>query len=223
MSALETEMVRAVCNRFDAKPAGSRAVLVGRKRVSLSFGVISGTAGKPSAVTRPRLRFDKVALRVVQAFRERLAGDVPDGQTLLLTVTAPIRQGGKMVAAIEEMVRKRLARRTSRITLDEIVFGNEIQARLVPAGPKGAARVAGFVHNPGPEVETLFEVAESLLTAAAKPGRGERWLVLGVEKGWVDVDVVRRVWEELAIPGHYSKVMMVGEGRVELVVGEEID
>jgi hypothetical protein len=43
------------------------------------------------------LRFDKVAVGLIACMLRALCDDVPDGMTLLFTVTAPIRVGGRQL------------------------------------------------------------------------------------------------------------------------------
>ena len=57
----------------------------------------------------PRLRFDKVALRLVQGVRGALEGAVPNGLCVVFTVTAPIWAPSKTMAALIEIIRAQLS------------------------------------------------------------------------------------------------------------------
>ena len=109
-----------------------------------------------------RLRFDKVALRFIRDVQAALHEVVPEGRTLIVTITAPIRMALKTVAALEERVRTTLARRSARIDLNETINGNQIRVRLVN-DVSNRAKVIGFVHNRDCDPEILFRLTQTLL------------------------------------------------------------
>lgn len=118
---------------------------------------------KPSAGTvKPRLRFDKVAQRLVAQVQDALSADVPAGKCVLVTVTAPIRQPSKTAAEIEIRIREALRRGKNEIV--ETIHGNEISVRVAGAPRKNAPKVLGFVHNPDPgaAVALLDEAQEKM-------------------------------------------------------------
>src|SRR5580700_3438096 len=120
-----------------------------------------------------RLRFDRVAMRFIGDVQSALHEVVPVGKTLMFTITAPIRLASKTAAALEDRVRRSLARRTARIDLAETIHGNQIRVRLLRDGAQSAPRVIGFVHNPETDPEILFDVTQSLLRSDnSRPLRG---------------------------------------------------
>ena len=94
------------------------------------------------------LRFDKVATRVVERLRAAAADVVPDGMTVVATITAPIRLPAKTVAAVEDKIRTTLARR-ARGDVKATINGNRVQIRIVEDASKRAPKLIGYVHNPG--------------------------------------------------------------------------
>src|SRR5215475_10810767 len=84
------------------------------------------------AVRAPRLRFDKVALGLVRHLRVSLSRSVPDGNTVIVTITAPIRQDSKTGAILEERIRRLLAAR--RTELNATIYGNRIRVRVLRGG-----------------------------------------------------------------------------------------
>ena len=113
---------------------------------------------------KPRLRFDKVARRLVSEVETAVRDVVPDGTTVIFTVTAPIRLASKTTAALEEHIRALLARPGKRAQLEHTINGNAVRIRVVRAGSNGAAKVVGFVHNPDPgAAEALLDEAQSQL------------------------------------------------------------
>ena len=58
-----------------------------------------------------RLRFDKVALRLVGGLKAALASVVPEGETVVFTISAPIRLPAKTAVALEQYGARRPERR----------------------------------------------------------------------------------------------------------------
>lgn len=111
----------------------------------------------------PRLRFDRVAQRVVRDLQATLSGAVPKNAALIVTVTAPIRLPAKTVAELG----RRLARPLAR-DFDKVICGNRVRVRMVRRCVPGAPRVVVFIHNPDPLPDGLLRIAEDLLSAASK-------------------------------------------------------
>ena len=113
-------------------------------------------------VAKLRLRFDKVALRVVGGLKAALASVVPEGQTVVFTISAPIRLPGKTAAALENMLRSDSPDAGRR----EIVHDNEVRTRRVRGVPKHMPKVLGFVHNFESDAGAILALAEARLLAA---------------------------------------------------------
>lgn len=110
---------------------------------------------------RTGLRFDKVAIELVDRVRAGTRSFVPDGTTLVFTVTAPIRLSGKTAAALIDAVHAAFARRPAAIDLKQVVHGNTVRVRLLKG--RASHRVIGFVHNPEISGELLLDVTRSVL------------------------------------------------------------
>jgi hypothetical protein len=106
-----------------------------------------------------RLRFDKVALRLVGRLKAALASVVPEGQTLVFTISAPIRLPAKTAAALEDMVRSG-PRDPQR---HEIVHGNKVQIRWLRGVPKHRPKVLGFVHSAELDAGVILALVEARL------------------------------------------------------------
>jgi hypothetical protein len=108
-----------------------------------------------------------------------------------VSVTAPIRLASKTGAVLESMIRDALLRRPAKGAIKDTIHANRIQVRIVSGIPGPMPRVIGFVHNPDPDPEFLFNLTQSLLRqiGAAADRRppaaftGERWLVAACERG----------------------------------------
>ncbi len=111
----------------------------------------------------PRLRFDRVARRLVRDLQAVLAGAVPEQAAVIVTVTAPIRLPSRTVAAVNMRIRDHLAGGATDPELDETICGNGVRARIVRSNFRKAPKVIVFVCNPEPPPERLLELAEALL------------------------------------------------------------
>jgi hypothetical protein len=106
-----------------------------------------------------RLRFDKAVLRLVSGLKAALAEVIPEGQTLIFTVTAPIRRRAKMAAALEALVRAGLPNGDVRSTVEE----NDVRLRQVIDVPAHMPKVVGFVHTLESDAGFILALTESQL------------------------------------------------------------
>jgi hypothetical protein len=109
-----------------------------------------------------RLRFDRVALRFVKSFQASLGAIIPDGRTLVVTITAPIRLPARTAAVLEEKIRRVLAR-GAVLEVHETIHGNRVTARLLRRRITADASAIGFVHNRDSDPEILFAAMRALL------------------------------------------------------------
>jgi len=222
--------IDAVARRFSASwepckgssPAGY--LIMSRRRIAVDIAVIGPKRGIRRDITRPRLRFDRVALGFIRRVREALAASVPEGRTIVVSVTAPIRMASKTAAVVGQTIRQRLERRSARLQIEETINGNQIRARLAQDVSGRAAKVVGYVHNPDSDPQILFDITESLLRhvgAAAnkrmhESSTGDRWLILACDGGLPHSETYEQVLSQLAIPGGFEKLLLVlPDGRVE--------
>lgn len=110
-----------------------------------------------------RLRFDKVVLRVAASLRAALRPDVPDGLTVLVTLTAPIRLAAKTAGALEATIRDLLARSSRKREWSGPVFGNDVRIRIVKSRRGPVEKVAVLVHPPEADAQELLDRAAALL------------------------------------------------------------
>ena len=176
----------------------------------------------------PRLRFDRVALRFVRRLQEALSASVPDSNTLILTITAPIRVPAKTAAVLEDNIRTDLARQSARGEVKYAILGNQIRVRLVKGGSRRTTKVIGFVHNPDSDPEFLLDTAHALIEGiGAKAGKGaparfagDRWLVLAGEVPHSHIEPYRHAYSQLSIPTDFTKILMVlAGGQIETLAG----
>lgn len=105
-----------------------------------------------------RLRFDKVAQRLVAHLQAALAPRVPDGEAILFTCTAPIRLPAKTADSMLDLARGLGVGEE----VGETVHGNQVRLRRA-AVPAGRPTVLGFVHNPESDSGRVLDLMASSL------------------------------------------------------------
>jgi hypothetical protein len=198
------------------------------KRIAVAVTAIEHGTAEPADRTEPRLRFDRTALRVVEGLRAALAAHVPDGQAVVLTVTAPIRLPSKTIAALESKIGDCLARRSARVEVRERIHGNQVRARLLKGLSRKMPKVIGFVHNPDSDPDVLLGLAQTWLRrigamADERPPeriRGDRWLVVADTDGLSYVETYRHICSQLSAATDFKKILVVlAGGRLEVLAG----
>jgi hypothetical protein len=139
---------------------------------------------------------------------------VPDGQTVLVTITAPIRLPARTATAIEQKIRKLVATRAAPARLTNTIHGNEIQVHLLKGGTGRTARLIGFVHNPDSDPSILIDVARALLARIGSGERtaGPRWLIFASQNGPVPIEACRHVCSQLGIGSVFERTLAVVSG-----------
>lgn len=201
---------------------------IARKRIAVEVTTIRQRIAARGGIATPRLRFDRVALRLVRRLQARLGESVPDGRTLIVTITAPIRVPSKTAAALEGRIRTCLARRSAQADAKDTIHGNQIRVRLVKGGSTRAPKVIGFVHNPDSDADVLLDITHSLIEGigakaserAPAGSAGVRWLVLVGENRLSHVEPSRYVYSQLSFPTDFTKILiMLAGGRIETLAG----
>jgi len=220
--------VEAVARHFSATWEESEgppdALTIAGKRIAIEVTTLRRRIADQD--TKPRLRFDRVALRLVRRLQAALSGFVPGGKTLIVTITAPIRVPAKTAAELEDRIGADLGRRPGAVAARHTIHGNLIRVRLVKGGSNRAAKVIGFVHNPDSDPEILLDIVHSLIEsigakAVASPAfAGDRWLVLVTEGRLANIETYRLVLSQLSMPADFNKILVVAAGgRVETLTG----
>jgi hypothetical protein len=206
--------------------------MIARKRIAIEVTTIKQRLAARDGVSKPRLRFDRVALGLVRRLQAALSEAVPEGKTVIVTITAPIWQPSKTASALEDIIRRCLARRSAAleapVEAKDRIHENQIRVRVLKGGSRRASKVIGIVHNPDSDPEVLLDMTQALIEGlGAKSGEGgparsagNRWLVLAGEHLPSYIDTYRQVYSQLAIPTRFKKILMVlARGQVETLTG----
>jgi hypothetical protein len=225
----EQAAIDAVARHFSAtweKGKGSRSasIAIGRRRIAVEVTSLKQRTAGPADIAKFRLRFDKVVFSVIRRLRAALGETVPEGKTVIVTITAPIRLAAKTTATLEDMIQTCLTPRSARAEVRDTVHGNQIQIRVVKSGATQIPKVIGLVHNPHANPDMLVDMTQSLIqevgAPASKLGSGgsakERWLVVAIGGGLSHIQTYRQIYAVLAISTAFKNILMVSaEGQVE--------
>ena len=228
----ERAAIDAVARRFSAtweKGSDPRDafIVVAGKRVAVDIRTLKRRGAGQKHAAKPRLRFDKVATRLIDRLRTALGDIVPDGMTVVLTITAPIRVAAKTAAALEDRIRTLLARRSPGRDEKATINGNRVQIRVLRNRSERTPRVIGFVHNADSDPLLLLDMSRELLElVSTEAGRratkreGDRWLVVMSDRGSSLLDAYRDIYSQLRTATGFKKIVMAfGDGRVGELTG----
>lgn len=224
MGSLATVSLQAVARHVSGTVVPGRAgtlphLVVDGRPVALA---VQAVRARPATrgTGDPRLRFDRVALRLMRDLEASAAVHVPAGVAVVVTVTAPIRQSGRTARALDDDLRALMASprtaRERRLTR----FENAVRLRVVPRISSAAPRILTFVHNPDSDATLLLDTAAEMLALttaarrAATRGR-ERWLVLARTVEPDATAAYRHLWSRLApLTGCTRALLVAASGRV---------
>ena len=132
------------------------------RQIAVAIAVAGG-----STVAKLGLRFDRVAVWVLDHLRHFLEATQPEGGTVVLTLTAPIHAPGKTAVALEHELAELLQNRKLGSGRRAILYGNRAELRLVEHAPRQGHRLLGFVHNPDVDAAQVMELVERWLRSTA--------------------------------------------------------
>ena len=170
------------------------------KRIAVEVTTTKLRIAERGGLTKPRLRFDRVALGFVR----------------------------RLQAALEDNIRTYLARQSAQGEAKHTIHGNQIRVRLVKGGSRRTTKVIGFVHNPDSDPDGLFDITLSLIerigakarTGAPASSADDRWLVLAGDDRFSYIEPYRHVCSQLSIPTGFKKILVVlADGRIETMTG----
>ena len=218
----EQTAIEAVARRFSAtwekgNDSPDLYVTAAGKRIAVDITTLKRRTG-PANAAKPRLRFDKVATRLIEGLQSTLGELVPDGMTVLLTITAPIRLPSKTEAALEDKIQTLLGRKSPGRDEKDTIHGNRVHIRLLKHKSDRAPKMIGFVHNSDSDPLVLLDMTSELLDLiSTQAGRraGDRWLVVVSTAGSSCLEAYRYIYSQLRVPTSFKKVLIVfGDGRV---------
>ena len=223
----ERTALEAVARRFSAAweknngPADATISVAG-KRIAVDVTSLKRCGADQANTAKPRLRFDKVATRLIKRLQGSVGETAPDGTTVLLTVTAPIRLPSKTAAALEEKMQGLLRRGSPGPDAKDTIHGNRVQIRIMKSKSERTPRLFGFVHNSDSDPPLLLNMTGELheLISAEASRRAskflsDRWLVIISVRGISCLEAYRYIYSQLCIANDFKKILIVfGDGSV---------
>jgi hypothetical protein len=228
----ERSAIEAVARRFSAtweKGSGPHDayIIIAGKRVAIDITTLKRRGAAQCNAGKPRLRFDKVATRVIERLQATLGETVPNGMTVLLAITAPIRLPSKTAASLEDKIKTLLERGSLVRDEKDMIHGNRVHIRVLRGKSELVPRMIGFVHNSDSDPILLFNMTHELLELnKPKAGRrasrlvSDRWLIV-INAGRVSsLEAYRYIHSQLRMATDFKKILMVfGDGRVGMLTG----
>ena len=225
----ERSALDAVARRFGAtwheEGDGADAYLaVGRRQVAVEVAAIRPRFARRSRIAKPRLRYDRVALRFLRDFRDSAREVLARGDTAILSIRAPILQSRKTADALRDRFRAYRERVAKKAEFETRISGNRINVRIVRGDPAGNAGAVGFVISASVSPKIVLDAAHALRERLlAAEGRhvgagidGGRWLVLLGETPLGET--YRDACAQLPKPAGIAKVLLVTEdSRVDVI------
>jgi hypothetical protein len=113
-----------------------------------------------------RLRFDKVVQRLSKHLKAALMSLVPDGQSVIVTISAPISRPAETAAVLERHFSDRRPDREIQIS----IHGNHVRVLPVSRVPADMPKVVVLVHNPESDPRSILAIAKSRLLERNRSG-----------------------------------------------------
>jgi hypothetical protein len=137
------------------------------KQARGAIEAVARTSSGEGKGAKIRLRFDKVANRVISCLQATAVEAVPDGMTVVLTITAPIRLASKTTLSLEDLIRTLIARKRPRRDYQATIHGNRIRIRIFRNESERGPKLLGFVHNSDSDSVVILDTIQEML---ALPG-----------------------------------------------------
>jgi hypothetical protein len=226
----ERTAMEAIARRFSATwekgtDPPDAYITAGGKRVAVDIATLKPSGTGQGNTAKPRLRFDKVATRLMERLQATLGETVPDGMTVLLTITAPIRLPSKTAASLEDKIETLLGRESPGRDEKDTIHGNRVQIRLLRHKSERASKMIGFVHNSDSDPLLLLNMTRELLELiSAEVGRresrlrGDRWLVVISAEESSFLEAYCYIYSQLRMATDFNKALIVfRDGHVEVL------
>jgi hypothetical protein len=219
--------VEAVAGHFSVKSEHGEAAAdayftFGGRRIAVVVGVLGTGRGR---IAKPRLRYDRVALRFVRDLRDALRPLLMQGEAVLISIRAPILQPARTVAALQQTFRLNRHSGAAKTELRTRCSGNHIRLRTVRGAAQSDTDVLSFVHSAGANPAIILDAAQSFLDvlrlkskpAAAAARRQSRWLAIAADPALGET--LRDASVQLSSPPGFDKILLVNGSRIETLAG----
>jgi hypothetical protein len=123
------------------------------------WGRIDGEIVDRIKAAKIRLRFDRVVRALCARLNAALVDNIRDGQSVVITVTAPIRRPSETAAVLEDLFCEGMP----DVELRKTIHGNHVRVRPVTGLVKRMPKLVFLVHNPDSDPCLILEIAESRL------------------------------------------------------------
>jgi hypothetical protein len=125
----------------------------------LKITTVERESGERAGAAKLQHRSDRVVRRLTRDLKATLASVLPEGQSEVITVTAPIKYPAKTAETLGNIVRDGLAHGE----LCKTIHGNKVRVRPITHVATNMPKVLAFVHNTESDARLILNIAESRL------------------------------------------------------------
>jgi hypothetical protein len=179
--------------------------------------------------TRPRLSDDIATAKLANDLNDELQSLIPDGYTIGLILSSPIREPRKTKAALAEIIRSHLLDLSSLVPDRKLdVRGNPVTLYADHHGEMQYKKVSAAFMNRGsnPDIqENVAHILEERIAAKSQScarlrEHGPLWLALLNDYWLTDADTYRHALSLMTISHPFQKLLLIGgDGSVEHLFG----
>ncbi len=233
----EEFVIKSIANSWSAEwRAGENPpdayLKVGDREVAIEISILMQNQSDGRGGTRSRLSDDMPAIRLATELNTVLAGKIPYGHTVILTLRTPIVSKRAVKPKLKETILD-LVSRGSVQTLHKNIFDNLIEVTLSLNDAPGD--ICGVVSQSAlPQYNILTEtwclledriiVKERIIVKAHKcgafPFQGPLWRALLDRYPLAEFETYQRAMKMIAVDHHFEKILLVSRDRSVTVLFE---
>ena len=116
-----------------------------------------------STIAKLGLRFDKTVVRLLSNLRNAVNKHIPQGTSVLLTISAPIKLPSKTESELCQQIIDSLNSEVRHKSQEFVIFQNKISIKVIDIPINQVETFVGFVHNPDRDPKHLLDLATTWL------------------------------------------------------------
>lgn len=191
---------------------------IGSERIAVEISTLTQYVTDQNGGSRPRLSEDSTAIRLCNELNQDLKSDIPTNRTVLLILSAPIKNVRKLKPRLnEEIMALVVSARSDDVPVKREILGNKITIHLIPEGRPSGKKVVGAVQNEKSSADILANATAILadrIYVKTQKCRSLRsvdplWLVLFNDYWLADIDTYRQAMSELSIEHPFEKILII--------------
>ncbi len=111
--------------------------------------------------TKLGLRFDRVALRLIDELRNHVASEISLQRTVIVTVSAPIRLPGETAEKLKQKISLLASSENQFVEIKSQMNGNRVRIKLIERHSRRSPQFIGLVHNQTSSAAEILNLVET--------------------------------------------------------------